>query len=851
MRTRKRNISVAFFLGFCSFSGRALAQTEPSTEPLAAEAQGSSLRIQTTNATDQQADSDRDRVGLGIEEIIVTSQRRSEAINDVPIAITAFSGETLAALGVTDTRDLGNVTPGFTAADSGYNTPVYTLRGIGFNDTTYTATSTVGIYVDETPLPYAIMTKGANLDIERVEILKGPQGILYGRNTTGGAINYIARKPTDSFEYGLNAGYSSFQTTDIEAFASGPLLDHFRGRLAIKDLRSQQGWQESITRPDDTLGKKNKQSFRGILEWTPDPDVLFRLSADGWSDRSDAQAPQAIFLDPQNPLVPNTPAAIGNLLDTLQGLTNPVPIVGNLITVLNNRLGNNVILAPQVANHPTVDPNTNDVRLADWVPGYNWMLDDNYWSVALRNEWNWSDTTALTSIVSHGEVASQGSWLPQSGLSVINSEQVIDAGVKTTSVESRLSGKWGEAENNWLFGVNAAFDDGDESHYIFTDTQSAVFPDPITGKALLASRITVSGGTKATSFGVFANADWNIADSVTLTLGARYSNESRDFHGCSREGPDSEGLGLETLFNGLAALRGNPSFPVGDGECLTLDEAGNNEEFKGTLEEDNVSGRIVMDWKPLDGYLFYASYARGFKSGGFPVTNSSDQIQYTPVTQERLDAFEIGSKTTLRPGLLHVNTAAFYYDYKDKQLLTRFADPFFFFFRILRNAPKSTVKGAELDLQLTPIDGLFFSGAASYIETRIDEFVSTTISGEENHDFSGRPFNFAPRVQYSVLADYSFAISARLNLGFGIDYSYTGETNSTLEGDPRYAHRDYGLTNLRVRVGRSDGRWSAMLFGRNVFDEFSQISIFQLGDAIVRYAGEPRTIGVTLTYNGF
>ena len=121
-----------------------------------------------------------------LEEIVVTAQKRSESVNDVPIAISAFTGNRLNELGVTDTRELGNLIPGLTYSDSGYSTPIYTLRGIGFNDATYNATSTVGIYVDEVNLPYAVMSKGANLDIERVEVLKGPLGILYGRNTTGG-----------------------------------------------------------------------------------------------------------------------------------------------------------------------------------------------------------------------------------------------------------------------------------------------------------------------------------------------------------------------------------------------------------------------------------------------------------------------------------------------------------------------------------------------------------------------------------------------------------------------------------------------------------------------------------------
>src|SRR5687767_5067450 len=129
----------------------------------------------------------------GIEEIVVTAQKRAQNIDDVPIAISAFDSNMLVDLGVTDTRDLMRLVPGLNANESGRNTTLFTLRGVGFTDTTYTATNTVGTYIEEVNLPYSIMTRGANRDLERVEVLKGPQGTLYGRNTTGGLINYIAK----------------------------------------------------------------------------------------------------------------------------------------------------------------------------------------------------------------------------------------------------------------------------------------------------------------------------------------------------------------------------------------------------------------------------------------------------------------------------------------------------------------------------------------------------------------------------------------------------------------------------------------------------------------------------------
>jgi len=234
-----------------------------------------------------------------LEEIIVTAQKREQRISEVPIAIAAYTGEHLNNLKITDTRDLELMVPGFKVADSGFNTPIYTLRGVGFNDTSYTAQSTVGVYIDEISLPYAIMTKGPILDLERVEVLKGPQGTLYGRNTTGGAINYVAAKPSEEFEGGIRIDYSRFQTTDVEGYISGAISEKVTARLAIRDIRSKNGNQDSLTRPDSQLGEKDKQSYRALIEWQADQSLFFRLGLEGWRDSSEPRAGQAIACLPQ------------------------------------------------------------------------------------------------------------------------------------------------------------------------------------------------------------------------------------------------------------------------------------------------------------------------------------------------------------------------------------------------------------------------------------------------------------------------------------------------------------------------------------------------------------------------
>ncbi|MBL8270083.1 TonB-dependent receptor, partial [Steroidobacter sp.] len=217
----------------------------------------------------------------GLEEVVVTAQKRSEDINSVPMSVTAISGDQLQALGISDMSQLAKSVPGFTYADSSYGTPIYFIRGIGFFDTSLASKPTVGVYVDEVPLAFPAMTLGAVFDLERVEVLKGPQGTLFGQNATGGAINYIAAKPTDAFDAGVDVGAGNFGSYDVGGFISGPLSDTFRARVAVKHSQSD-GWQKSTTRPGDTLGAKDFTQARMILEWRPIDALTLSLNVNGF-----------------------------------------------------------------------------------------------------------------------------------------------------------------------------------------------------------------------------------------------------------------------------------------------------------------------------------------------------------------------------------------------------------------------------------------------------------------------------------------------------------------------------------------------------------------------------------------
>ena len=165
-------------------------------------------------------------------EIVVTAQRREQKLSEVPLSITAISGEALQERNLNDVNDLGKLVPGLSVSDSGYATPIYTLRGVGVNEQSLGSSPSVAVYVDEVPLPYPVLTQGATLDLQRLEVLKGPQGTLYGQNATGGAVNYIANKPTDEMSAGVTASFGRFSRGSVEGFLSGPLGDVVKARVA-------------------------------------------------------------------------------------------------------------------------------------------------------------------------------------------------------------------------------------------------------------------------------------------------------------------------------------------------------------------------------------------------------------------------------------------------------------------------------------------------------------------------------------------------------------------------------------------------------------------------------------------
>ncbi|TCU58522.1 outer membrane receptor protein involved in Fe transport [Novosphingobium sp. PhB57] len=750
----------------------------------------------------------------GIQEIVVTAQKRSEAINDVPLSITAASGEKLRDQGITNVGDLVKIVPGFNYTESAYATPVYTLRGVGFYDTSLAAKPTVSIYQDQVPLPFSIMTRGATLDLERVEVLKGPQGTLFGSNATGGAINYIAAKPTTTFKAGVDAGIQNFGEITAGGYVSGPISDTLSARVAV---RTEQGgaWQRSYTR-DDKLGDRNFTTGRLLLDFQPADSVRFELNLNGFIDKSDGQAAQLIGVVPLG-----NPARLGDL-----------------------------------ATYPIAPANNRD---ADWTPEQAPKRDDWFYQASLRGDVDLSDDITLTSITSFSKYHNDADIDPD-GVALRDYFYNTTGKITALSEELRLQGKSGGL--TWIIGANYArektYQQDDAGPY---DQSTSAYNFVDAGLGVPFFVYSQYARQKFVNKAVFANLDYDIGDRITLHGGIRYTDTKIDFAGCTADRGFALGQGIQNLLNAIRGGAGLDPISIAPGACVTIDASTLTAvEVQDSLDEDNVSWRAGVDFKPSKDALLYASVSKGYKSGSFPLLSASDANQFAPVKQESVTAYEIGAKLTLLNRTAQVNGAVFYYDYSNKQFKGRVvADPNIFGpLEALVNVPKSRVQGAEIQLDLAPTDGLRVSIGATYLDTKIKgSFVNYDSYGNQV-DFGGSSFPYTPKYQIVIDGQYDWALGETTGAFVGSNLSFQSDTKAVL-GDARdtpsaeltsrggLTIADYTLIDLRAGLSFNDKRYKVTAFVRNLTDKYYWSNATRITDTTVRFAGRPRTYGLTVS----
>lgn len=753
----------------------------------------------------------------GLEEIVVTAQKRSESINKVGMSIVAASQDTLVERGITTVADLQKIVPGLTFTPSQQQQPVYVLRGVGLYESGLASSPAVTVYVDQIPLATPVISEVAPLDLQRVEVLKGPQGTLFGANSTGGVINYIAAKPTSLFAAGADLSYDRFGRADAMEFVSGPLGDTVTARLAVQSITGG-SYQYSLSRPDDHLGDARTYQGRLLLDWHSGDNLAVELNVTGFKDSDDTTAQQFVLAKPPNPALANA-----NLLDAV-----PAP---------------------------------NDPRAADWSAGYPLRSNDRFEQGSLRVDYTLSGGTILTSLTSYQHF-DEDKLVDSAGLNGATS--ILTQGpsnlqhslgnISAASEELRLAGTAGALR--WTAGTNYQHQTVDERQLL---TINATISQPL---PFLPPYSFAGGSTEQTinEGALFASGDYELTDHLIAHAGTRYTISDRAGESCSydwnpagdQNALANQFLGLQSVFQALG-LKTAPVVPIAPGGCLALTPPPtvNPGAVNSRLDNQNVSWRFGLDYLTDDGSLLYANASRGFKSGVIGVFVAAAQSEYAPAREERLDAYELGFKTPFAGGKLHLDGAAFYYDYRNKQVRSHILDPAFGLLELLQNVPKSRVIGSELSLQAEPIRGLQLTLAGTYLYSQVLGSFDSYNAASNYGDFSGAALPYTARVQGTADSQYSWLLRGNLEAFVGASLTYHSRANATFDSPsapaPGFELNSYAIVDLRTGVASADGKWRVSLFGHNITNRFYPVSFFYAGDEVTRTVGRPATFGISVS----
>ena len=731
-----------------------------------------------------------------LEEIVVTATRRQERLQDVASSATVFSGEDLQALRVLQPLDLAEQTPGLLAkyGPNGLATVGFYVRGVGINDFTGTVDPSVGIYVDEVFQPTPDMLNFAVHDIARVEVLRGPQGTLYGRNSTGGAINFITARPTEEFEGFARAGYGSYDTFTAAGALSGPLADTLRGRLSVSAINASSSDGYAFNRfTDNELGKIDSLAVRGQIEWLPSEDFTLRLTYN--------------FGDSESEL----------------------PLLQHVGTRDPNNLGS--ICAPVIAGRVSEGDCVDflgyfddDGDIYDGAANVDPELDLRSDDVTLTMNWNLGRAT-LTSISGYADFSKRQSQDIDASPNVVADNFTFND-VENFSQEIRLTSD-DSFEWPWIVGANYGSTDIDWFQTI--DLTALAIP-------------TSNGAVQSTeAWALFGQLTIPLSNTFDFVGGLRFTNETRDWRGATFVGTFAN-LN-EALASGAPRLSQLPLPPGDPGEGGPLD-------FPTSIEEEKVDFSAVLRYRPSDDAMYYLSVSEAFRSGGYSSAVIFSQEALEPYDSETLRSYEVGMKLSLADNRVRFNTSAFFYDFEDFQAtFVRATEAS----ARLQNAGDVEIIGLEASLDWIPVDNLTIGAGLSLLDSEIvkTDVVLPPLDGGPEATIEGNEIPNAPSVSFSGRIRYQWPVSGTLATAIQTDFSYVDE-HFLEPNNRRYLSEDgYFIANARLSLLSQDNRWEVSAWVKNLGDEeyrtAAQDLALSLGFSEI-VVGVPTTWGLEFEY---
>lgn len=746
-------------------------------------------------ATTESAESSNLELGT----ITVTAQKRAQSVQDIGLSVTAVTEERLAEAGVADVVEVAGLVPNV-QVNYGLGNNFFNIRSLGLNEFVANLDAPVAVHVDEVYQSKGFMTGMALFDVSRVEVLRGPQGDLFGRNTTGGTVNFFTNRPQREFGAGFDVSYGNFETFNGEAYVTGPISDSVSYRLSGYRTDQGKGFYDNQLLGDDE-GRVDEYALRGQLLYEGDKtDVLFSMHYG--QDKSQ--------------------------LHPYEGVGNTDPTTGALCAeYLNGTVEGdtpNCLRGLDLSFNPIPDPNLpGQFQPEERDPfttqnNLTFEVDNETIGGFLRVDHQLEDAV-LTSITGYENF--KRDQREDSDGSPIDSVHVFwNNEIKQYTQELRLTSDFDH--DNWSYVLGAFYEHDD---YTNNDYLTAFLPfNGLNNFSRYDQTVD--------AFSLFAHVESQLTDNIRLIAGARYTFEETEV-----EGGTFAGEGVVNI--------GGVEQPAVLGPVIAdaaLAPGGNDRE------DENVSYRLGAEWDVNENVLVYGNVTTGFRSGGYSVAFASAQDQLVNLDPETITSYELGFKSDLANNRFRLNGSIFRYDIVDGHIdvdVPGTPVP------ITINAPSAETTGAEIETVWLVTEGLELTNGFGWTDSTIEDVGNQVIGGVQVSDFSGNRRAFSPDYTFNGQARYATDISSSLEAIFTTDYSWRSDQHLELNNQPSNLIDAYWIVNARAQIRSTDGRWGVSVWGKNITDTeyVTYLNDLPAFGWLLRGYGAPATYGVSLEYN--
>jgi iron complex outermembrane recepter protein len=768
-----------------------------------------------------QAQTEEQQRGFVLEEVVVTARKREENLQATPIAISAFTDRELEVRQIVSSDQLADITPNLVfdsvSPSSGSSSAAQIfLRGIGQTDFTPVTDPGVGLYVDGVYMARSVGNVLDFLDVQRIEILRGPQGTLFGRNAIGGAISIHSRRPTENLGGSIEVQGGDDNMRNVAAKLNLPISENLLSKFAIAS-KKRDGYTKRVFDGIET-GDDDSLAARGSIEWTPAETFELYATVDATKIRENGAPTVSGGVNDKQAF-----GTFGNgLLDSCQAISiNPdFPVSGppSFPPPGVGADGAPGCYGPESFAGPYTSEGTFPVK-----------SDLDIWGMSAQMTWDVNEWLTIKSITAYRELemfsSRDGDNTPAN---IFATEDLYEQ--DQISQELQLSGVAMDDRLQWLFGLYYFQEDGFNLNPVYLPVGS----------------IQSGGHFDNDSEAAFFQATYDVSERLAFTFGVRHTRDTKRFT------PDQIILG-----DGSAAGIFPPTWPLFEDFYLPSagapipkgDRLATFAEFEADFDDTNILLNASYQW--TDNVMVYATYSEGFKSGGFDQRFTAFTPEPTSFEPETVDSYEVGLKSDLLNSRVRLNVALFHTDYEDLQILIRES-----FNPITFNGGKAEIDGAEVELTWMPTNRWHLTTAIGYLDAgyeRLDPSVSAGTNATPI--FLDNKLVNTPELSASVGIAYSVDLSDWGSLTPRVDWSYHDEQENNALNTPQLHQDSYELLNAAIAFESTDGRWESVLAFRNITDETYLItgnSGFQTASAYVEQIyNRPREWSLSVRYNLF